>query len=50
MLLMEANKVLIELLRRYEFSLVNPVKPVRVVSALVMVMHDFWVRKTKRER
>ncbi|KAH7329439.1 cytochrome P450 [Stachybotrys elegans] len=47
--LMEFNKMFVELLRRYNFSLVNPEKPATTKNAGIWVVEDFWVRVTRRE-
>ncbi|KAK0621927.1 cytochrome P450 [Bombardia bombarda] len=46
---MEVNKVLVEMLRRYDFAIVNPVKPMEISNAAVWVTNDFWLRITRRE-
>ncbi|OLN85443.1 Pisatin demethylase 21 [Colletotrichum chlorophyti] len=46
--IMELNKVFVELLRRYDFTVVNPEKPIKTLSAIFFVAKDFWVRLTKR--
>jgi cytochrome P450 len=45
---MELNKIFIELLRRYEFTIINPDRPMRLLSAAMLIMDDFWVRVTPR--
>ncbi|KAI3322643.1 cytochrome P450 [Xylariaceae sp. AK1471] len=47
--MMELNKVFVELLRRYDFSIVNPQAPIRAWSAIFWVASDFWLRITKRD-
>jgi cytochrome P450 len=46
--LMEFNKVFVELLRRFEFSIVYPHKAVKITNAGMWIMEDFWVRVTRR--
>ncbi|POR38914.1 Putative cytochrome P450 [Tolypocladium paradoxum] len=45
---MELNKVFVELLRRFDFTIVNVHKPVRQYGAGIVIMDDFWVRVSKR--
>ncbi|KAI0120747.1 cytochrome P450 [Hypoxylon sp. NC0597] len=47
--LMEFNKLFVELLRRFDFSIVNPQKPVHIENAGIWIVEDFWVRITRRE-
>ncbi|KAK9425291.1 putative Cytochrome P450 [Seiridium unicorne] len=47
--MMELNKVFFELLRRYDFTIVNPQSPIKAWSAVFWVANDFWLRITKRE-
>lgn len=46
---MELNKVFVELLRRFDFALVDPQRPIRARSAIFWVADDFWLRVTKRD-
>ncbi|PHH90859.1 hypothetical protein CDD83_2415 [Cordyceps sp. RAO-2017] len=46
---MELNKVYVELLRRFDFTIVNVDKPVRLLSAAMLIMDDFWVRVSRRD-
>ncbi|KAK0649881.1 cytochrome P450 [Cercophora newfieldiana] len=46
--MMEFNKIFVELLRRFDFSIVNPQKPAKFFNAGIWIMEDFWVRVTKR--
>lgn len=46
--LMEFNKIFVELLRRYEWSVINPFNAARVNNAGVWMFDDFWVRVTRR--
>ncbi|RYC63368.1 hypothetical protein CHU98_g2874 [Xylaria longipes] len=48
--MMELNKIFVELLRRYDFTIVNPQIPIKVRSAIFWVVNDFWLRITKRNR
>ncbi|KJZ79493.1 hypothetical protein HIM_00962 [Hirsutella minnesotensis 3608] len=45
---MELNKVFVELLRRFDFTIVHVDKPMRLLSAAMLIMDDFWVRVTRR--
>ncbi|KAH6845850.1 cytochrome P450 [Chaetomium sp. MPI-CAGE-AT-0009] len=45
---MEFNKIFVELLRRFDFSLVNPVHPAQIRNAGLWLIEDFWVRVTRR--
>ncbi|KAM7204219.1 Cytochrome P450 [Naviculisporaceae sp. PSN 640] len=47
--LTQANKVLPELLRRYNFSLVDPIEPIKIRGAIAWMAHDLWVNVEKRE-
>ncbi|KAM7219647.1 Cytochrome P450 [Rhypophila decipiens] len=46
--LMSAGKVIPELLRRYDFSILNPAEPMKLRGAVAWLAHDFWVRVEKR--
>ncbi|WDK10806.1 cytochrome P450 [Colletotrichum graminicola] len=46
--IMELNKVFVELLRRYDFAVMNPERPIKTLSAIFFVARDFWVRVTRR--
>ncbi|KAK3997766.1 Pisatin demethylase [Cladorrhinum sp. PSN332] len=46
--LMEFNKIFVELLRRFEWSLVNPFQPAKINNAGVWLFDDFYVRITRR--
>ncbi|KAF2969724.1 hypothetical protein GQX73_g3801 [Xylaria multiplex] len=48
--MMELNKIFVELLRRYDFTIVNPQNPIKARSAIFWVVDDFWLRITKREK
>ncbi|KEY73162.1 hypothetical protein S7711_04128 [Stachybotrys chartarum IBT 7711] len=47
--LMEFNKIFVELLRRYDFAIVNAENPLKIRNAGIWVIEDFWVRITRRE-
>ncbi|KAJ2982446.1 hypothetical protein NUW58_g6437 [Xylaria curta] len=47
--MMELNKIFVELLRRYDFTIVNPQSPIKAWSAIFWVANDFWLRITKRD-
>ncbi|KAK8064537.1 pisatin demethylase (cytochrome P450) [Apiospora phragmitis] len=47
--MMELNKVFVELLRRFDFTIVNPQTPIRAWSAVFWVASDFWLRISQRE-
>ncbi|KAL2186594.1 cytochrome P450 [Thermothelomyces heterothallicus CBS 203.75] len=46
--LMEAEKVIGELVRRYNWSLANPLDPPRIYNNGVWVVRDFWVKVERR--
>ena len=46
---MELNKIFVELLRRYDFSIVNPQNPINAWTAIFWVADNFWLRITRRE-
>ncbi|KAK3347091.1 cytochrome P450 [Lasiosphaeria hispida] len=46
--LVELDKVFFELLRRYNFALVDPQKPIKSQSGVFWLGSDLWVRVTKR--
>ncbi|KAI0434920.1 cytochrome P450 [Xylaria sp. FL1042] len=48
--MMELNKIFVELLRRYDFAIVNPQSPIKARSAIFWAVDDFWLRITKRSR
>jgi cytochrome P450 len=45
---MEFNKVFVELLRVFDFSIVHPEKAAKISNAGIWIMEDFWVRVTRR--
>ncbi|KAI0482548.1 pisatin demethylase [Xylariaceae sp. FL0804] len=48
--LMELSKVLPELLRRYDFTIIDPVAPIKKLhSAAFWIMADFWVTISPKE-
>ncbi|KAI0810414.1 cytochrome P450 [Xylaria sp. FL0064] len=47
--MMELNKIFVELLRRYDFAIVNPQNPIKARSAIFWAVDDFWLRITKRD-
>ncbi|KAJ9137073.1 Cytochrome P450 [Pleurostoma richardsiae] len=47
--LMEFNKIFVELLRRFDFSLASPEKPAKIGNAGIWIIEDFWVRVTRRQ-
>ncbi|KAJ4335660.1 hypothetical protein N0V87_005918 [Didymella glomerata] len=47
--LMEFNKVFVELLRTFDFSIVNTEKPALITNAGVWLIKGFWVRVTSRQ-
>ncbi|KAI1125283.1 cytochrome P450 [Nemania abortiva] len=46
--MMELNKIFVELLRRYDFRIVNPDSPINARSAIFWAAKDFWLSITKR--
>ncbi|SPO06561.1 related to pisatin demethylase (cytochrome P450) [Cephalotrichum gorgonifer] len=47
--LIEINKLIPELLRRYDMAIVRPEKPMRLFHGVFWVTNDFFVRFTRRE-
>ncbi|EEY20300.1 pisatin demethylase [Verticillium alfalfae VaMs.102] len=47
--LMELNKVFVELVRRYDLSLVDPTKPWHSINAGVFLQSDYWIRGYRRD-
>ncbi|KAM4063978.1 cytochrome p450 [Hirsutella rhossiliensis] len=45
---MELNKIFVELLRRFDFHIVHVDRPMRLLSAAMLIMDDFWVRVSQR--
>lgn len=46
--MMQMNKVVAELVRRYDFTVLNPRRPCKVENALMWFVKDFWVRVERR--
>ncbi|EKD12716.1 uncharacterized protein L3040_006865 [Drepanopeziza brunnea f. sp. 'multigermtubi'] len=46
--LMELNKIFVELLRRFDFGIVNPNRPADIKNAGIWIITNFWVRVTRR--
>ncbi|KAJ9203965.1 hypothetical protein DTO166G4_2685 [Paecilomyces variotii] len=46
---MTLNKVFVELLRRYEISVTNPINPWKSRCHGIFFQRDFWIRITQRE-
>ncbi|KAI0895193.1 cytochrome P450 [Annulohypoxylon nitens] len=46
--MLELNKVFVELLRYFDFELVNPQSPWKSIDYTLYVVSDFWVRVTER--
>ncbi|CAM1504386.1 Fc.00g019770.m01.CDS01 [Cosmosporella sp. VM-42] len=46
--LMELHKAVFELMRRYDFALLNPEQPIKTQTSVFLFASDFWVRITKR--
>ncbi|KAI1324777.1 cytochrome P450 [Xylariaceae sp. FL0255] len=46
--MMELNKIFVELLRRYDFAIVNALTPLKARSGIFWDATDFWLRVTKR--
>jgi len=46
---MELNKVFVELMRRFDFALTRPERPVHIQNAGIWLIEDFPVRITKRQ-
>ncbi|KAM5344057.1 hypothetical protein ACJ41O_012594 [Fusarium nematophilum] len=47
---MELNKIFVELMRRFEFVMARPERPLHIVNAGIWLIEDFPVRVTRRER
>ena len=45
----ELNKTFVELLRRYDLTIVDPSKPWSSDSRGIFLQKNFWVRVTRRE-
>ncbi|KAE9372687.1 cytochrome P450 [Stipitochalara longipes BDJ] len=46
--LTELNKIFVELLRRFDFAIVNANQPANIHNVGIWIITDFWVRVTKR--
>ncbi|SPO05194.1 related to pisatin demethylase [Cephalotrichum gorgonifer] len=46
--LLELNKVFVELLRRFDFQLINPREPVETFNMNIVLQKNMWVRVTER--
>lgn len=48
----ESEKILTayQLLRRYDMSLINPERPIKIESSVFLSASDLWVKITKRDR
>ncbi|KAI1770582.1 cytochrome P450 [Hypoxylon cercidicola] len=46
--MLELNKIFVELLRYFDFELVNPQSPWKSIDYTLYVVSDFWVRVTER--
>ncbi|KAG5995022.1 hypothetical protein E4U43_003120 [Claviceps pusilla] len=44
----ELNKTLVELLRRFDFTITNPTQPWKSISCGVFLQTDMWVRAHRR--
>lgn len=47
---MEVRKLFVELMRRFDFAIVDSKRPLHVESLAIMVVHDFNVRITRRKK
>ncbi|KAK3988270.1 putative cytochrome P450 E-class, group I [Cladorrhinum sp. PSN332] len=47
---LELNKVFVELLRRFDFSLVDPINPLSTYDVSLSIQSDMWVKVQKRIR
>ncbi|KAL7811228.1 cytochrome P450 [Trichoderma aethiopicum] len=46
--LMELHKAVFELVRRFDFCIVNPETPIKTTASIFLFASDFWVTMTKR--
>ncbi|EHK25117.1 uncharacterized protein TRIVIDRAFT_32994 [Trichoderma virens Gv29-8] len=46
--LMELHKAVFELVRRFDFCVVNPETPIKTTASIFLFASDFWVTLTKR--
>ncbi|KAI8688953.1 hypothetical protein NCS55_00150600 [Fusarium keratoplasticum] len=47
--LMEIHKAVFELIKRYNFALMNPEKPINIQASVFLFASDFWVRISRRD-
>ncbi|KAH6900409.1 cytochrome P450 [Thelonectria olida] len=47
--LMEIHKAVYELMKRYDFAVVNAEQPIKTQASVFIFASDFWVKITKRE-
>ncbi|KAM0253465.1 hypothetical protein ACHAP5_000494 [Fusarium lateritium] len=47
--LMEIHKAVFELIKRYDFAVLNAERPIRVQTLVFLFASDFWVKITRRE-
>ncbi|KAM0321505.1 hypothetical protein ACHAQA_010073 [Verticillium albo-atrum] len=47
--LIELNKVFVELLRRFDLSLIDPTKPWNSVCASIFMQSDYWMKAYRRD-
>ncbi|KAK2597356.1 hypothetical protein QQS21_006053 [Conoideocrella luteorostrata] len=45
----EMNKVLVEILRRFDLAVVDPTRPWKSVQCGIFIQSEFWVRATRRD-
>ncbi|KAL2675357.1 hypothetical protein Neosp_011541 [[Neocosmospora] mangrovei] len=46
--LMEIHKAVFELIKRYDFAIMNPEKPINIQASVFLFASDFWVRISRR--
>ncbi|KAJ4271332.1 hypothetical protein NW762_000034 [Fusarium torreyae] len=46
--LMEIHKAVFELIKRYDFAIINPERPIKTQTSVFLFASDFWVRITRR--
>ncbi|KAH8731990.1 cytochrome P450 [Phaeosphaeriaceae sp. PMI808] len=47
--MMEFNKIFVELLRRFDFSIARPEQPTKLENFGIWLMEDFWLRVERRK-
>ncbi|KAM0292219.1 hypothetical protein ACHAO9_003192 [Fusarium lateritium] len=47
--LMEIHKAIFELIKRYDFAVLNAERPIKVQTSVFLFASDFWVKITRRE-